>query len=166
MLLSEMVQEDLIKVGMEGTNKWEAIEELIDLLIAAHELRLGDRSEVVDSVFTREKSLSTGLEHGLAVPHGSVDCVSDIVAAIGVSKEGIEFNSVDGKPARLIVLLLIPKGKFQRHVRTLAGIARLARNQKLREHIYDAESAENVIEAIYLFEADEEAGDRPAAKSK
>ncbi len=156
MLLSEMVQEDLIKVGMEGTHKLEAIEELIDLLISAHELRLGDRSEVLDAVFTREKSLSTGLEYGLAVPHGSVDCVSEIVAAIGVCKDGIDFESVDGKPAHLIVLLLIPKGKFQRHVRTLAGIARLARNQALRERIYAADSPTDVMEAIYAFEAEEE----------
>lgn len=155
MLLSEMVQEDLIKVGLEATNKWEAIEELVDLLIGSHELRLNDRSEVIDAVYTREKSLSTGLEHGLAVPHASVDCVSDIIATIGISKQGVEFESVDGKPARLVVLLVIPKGKFQRHVRTLAGIARLARNQTLRDRIYEADDAETVMQAIYEFEENE-----------
>lgn len=159
MLLSEMVQEDLIKVGLEATTKWEAIEELIDLLIAQHELRLSDRSEVIDAIFTREKSLSTGLEHGLAVPHGSVDCVSEIVATMGISN-GLPFDSVDGKPAQLVVLLVIPKGKFQRHVRTLAGIARLARNQKLRERIYGAKSPTEVVEAIYEFESSEESVQR------
>lgn len=159
MLLSEMVQEDLVKVGLEATNKWEAIEELIDLLISQHELRLNDRSEVIDALFTREKSLSTGLEHGLAVPHGSVDCVNEIVATMGISS-GIPFDSVDGKPAQLVVLLVIPKGKFQRHVRTLAGIARLARNQALRERIYGAKSPTEVVEAIYEFEATEESVQR------
>lgn len=154
-----MVQEDLVKVGLEATNKWEAIEELIDLLISQHELRLSDRSEVIDAVFTREKSLSTGLEHGLAVPHGSVDCVSEIVATMGISK-GVPFDSVDGSPAQLVVLLVIPKGKFQRHVRTLAGIARLARNQKLRQEIYNATSPTEVVEAIYKFEAEEESVQR------
>jgi len=154
-----MVQEDLVKIGLEATNKWEAIEELIDLLISQHELRLNDRSEVIDALFTREKSLSTGLEHGLAVPHGSVDCVSEIVATMGVSS-GIPFDSVDGKPAQLVVLLVIPKGKFQRHVRTLAGIARLARNQALRERIYGAKSPTEVVEAIYEFEATEESVQR------
>jgi mannitol/fructose-specific phosphotransferase system IIA component (Ntr-type) len=154
-----MVQEDLVKVGLEATNKWEAIEELIDLLIAQHELRLNDRSEVIDAIFTREKSLSTGLEHGLAVPHGSVDCVSEIVATMGTSK-GVPFDSVDGNPAQLVVLLVIPKGKFQRHVRTLAGIARLARNQKLRERIYSAQSPMEVVEAIYEFESTEESVQR------
>ena len=154
-----MVQEDLVKVGLEATDKWEAIEEMIDLLISQHELRLNDRSEVIDAIFTREKSLSTGLEHGLAVPHGSVDCVTEIVAAMGISK-GIPFDSVDGNPAQLVVLLVIPKGKFQRHVRTLAGIARLARNQSLRERIYNANAPSDVVEAIYEFEATEESVQR------
>ena len=73
MLLSEMIQPDVIKVGLEATNKWEAIEELTDLLIAAHELRMTDRTEVLEAINTRERSLSTGLEHGLAVPHGAVN---------------------------------------------------------------------------------------------
>ena len=155
MLLSEMVQDDLIKVGLEATTKWEAIEELVDLLIACHELRLNDRAAVLDAVVTREKSMSTGLEHGLAVPHGSADCVSEIVVAMGTSF-GVPFDSVDGKPAQLIILLVIPKNKFERHVQTLSGIARLARNQDLRERIYSATSPEDIMAAIYEYEEREE----------
>jgi len=148
---------------MEAADKWEAIEELVDHLIGAHELRLTNRQEVVDSLFARERSLSTGLEHGLAVPHGSVDCVSDILAAIGLSRRGIPFESLDGKPARLIVLLVIPKGAFQRHVRTLAGIARLALNQVLRERILDAKSEQEVMDVIFELESAEESTDGGAA---
>ena len=125
MLLSELIQEDLVKMNLEARNKWDAIEELVDLLVGAHELRLANRAEVLDTVFAREKSLSTGLEHGLAVPHGAVECVGDILAAVGLSAGGIPFDSLDGAPARLVVLLVIPRGAAQRHVRTLAGIARL-----------------------------------------
>jgi len=157
MLLSELIQPDLIKLNMEARNKWDAIEELIDHLISAHELRMTNRQEVVDAVFAREHSLSTGLEHSLAVPHGAVDCVNDILAGIGISNEGIPFESMDGKPARLIVLLVIPKGAFQRHVRTLAGIARLARNQHLRERILSAQSEDEVMDVIFELEASEEA---------
>jgi mannitol/fructose-specific phosphotransferase system IIA component (Ntr-type) len=157
-LLSEMIQPDVIKVGLEATNKWEAIEELTDLLIAAHELRMTDRTEVLEAINTREGSLSTGLEHGLAVPHGAVTCVGDIVASLGVSRRGIPFESMDGQPARLVVLLVIPKGSFQRHVRTLAGIARLAGNRELREKIYNAEDADRVMEAIFALEASQKGG--------
>jgi mannitol/fructose-specific phosphotransferase system IIA component (Ntr-type) len=147
--LSEMIQEDVIKVGLEATNKWEAIEELIDVLVDAHELRLTDRAQVTEAVVAREKSMSTGLEHGLAVPHGAVDCVNDIVASLGVSRNGIPFQSADGAPAYLIALLVIPKGSFQRHVRTLAAIARLAGSADLRQKIIAAGTAGEVFRIIY-----------------
>jgi mannitol/fructose-specific phosphotransferase system IIA component (Ntr-type) len=151
-LLSELIQEDLIQLGMEAADKWEAVEVLVDRLIAAHEIRLTDRGEVLAAVTARERSLSTGLEQGLAVPHGAVDCVSDIVACLGVSRSGVSFASLDGKPAHLIVLLVIPKGSFQRHVRTLAAIARLASTPELRRRIIEASSPQEVIEAIHELE--------------
>ncbi len=157
MRLTELLREDLIQVGLEATNKWEAIEELVDLLISTHELRLTDRDEVVNAVFTRERSLSTGLEHGLAVPHGAVNCVDEIIACMGTSRVGIPFESLDGKPAHLIVLLVIPKGRFQRHVRTLAGIASLGLKADMRERVFNAETPEEVMDVIYdVQEADDE----------
>jgi mannitol/fructose-specific phosphotransferase system IIA component (Ntr-type) len=152
MHLSELLQEDLIKTSLDATTKWEAIEELVDLLISAHELRLGDRAAVLDAVVTREKSMSTGLARGLAVPHGAVDCVREVVASLGVSCSGVPFDSADGKPARLVILLVIPADSFQRHVATLAGIARLARNEDLRERICSAKSAAEVMEVIFELE--------------
>jgi PTS system fructose-specific IIC component len=148
MLLSEIIQ-----IGLEAHSKWEAIEELIDLLINAHELRMVDRAEVTEAVMNRERSLSTGLEHGLAVPHGAVTCVHDILVSLGISRDGVPFESVDGTPARLVVLLVIPQGSFQRHVRTLATIARLASDRELRERVYNAEAPEEVMEAIAELES-------------
>ena len=127
--------------------------ELVDLLISAHELRLGDRAAVIEAVCAREKSMSSGLARGLAVPHGAVDCVQEIVAALGVSRTGIPFESADGNPARLIILLVIPRDTFQEHVGTLAGIARLAGNQNLRDRICAAGSAVDVMNLIYELEA-------------
>ena len=152
MLLSELIQGDLILTGMEAADKWEAIEVLVDLLIAAHEIRLIDRGEVLAAVNARERSMSTGLDQGLAVPHGSVDCVSDVIACLGVSRTGVPFDSPDGQPAYLIALLVIPKGSFHRHVRTLAGIARLASNPELRRRILEAGSPREVLEAIQALE--------------
>jgi mannitol/fructose-specific phosphotransferase system IIA component (Ntr-type) len=151
-LLSELIQEDMIKIGLEAMDKWEAIPELVDLLVAAHEIRFSDRDAVIEAVFAREKSLSTGLKYGLAVPHGAVDCVEDIVAAMGTSR-GIPFESVDDKPARLVVLLVIPRGSFQRHVRTLAGVSRLATIPELRERLLTASSAADIIEVLHSQES-------------
>ncbi len=152
MLLSELIQEDLILTGMEAADKWEAIEVLVDLLIAAHEIRLIDRGEVLAAVNARERSISTGLGQGLAVPHGSVECVSDIIACLGVSRAGVSFDTPDGQPANLIVLLVIPKGTFQRHVRTLAAIARLASNPELRRRIIEAGGPREVTAVIHELE--------------
>jgi mannitol/fructose-specific phosphotransferase system IIA component (Ntr-type) len=114
---------------------------------------MADRAEVTEAVMNRERSLSTGLEHGLAVPHGAVSCVHDILVSLGISREGVPFESVDGQPARLVVLLIIPEGSFQRHVRTLATIARLASDRELRERVYNAEAPEEVMEAIAELES-------------
>jgi len=151
-LLSELIQEDLIQLGLEAADKWEAIEVLVDRLIAAHELRLPDRGEVLAAVTARERSLSTGLEQGLAVPPGAVACVRDIIACLGVSPAGVPFASLDAQPAHLIALLVIPRGAFQRHVRTLAALARLASNPELRRRIIEASSAREVIAAIHELE--------------
>lgn len=148
MTLSEMIHEDVIKVGLRAATKWEAIEELVDLLIDAHELHENDRAEVIEAVVARERSMSTGLEHGLAVPHGAVECVGTIVVSLGVSKTGIPFDTADGSPATLIALLVIPKGKFQRHVRSLAAIARLASSPQLRERIVAASTPAEVFRVI------------------
>lgn len=148
MRLTEILREDIIKIGLDATTKWEAIQELVDLLISAHELRLMDRNEVIEGVFARERSLSTGLEHGIAVPHAVANCVEDVIAALGISQAGIPFESHDGQPARLIILLLIPQGAFQRHVRTLAGIARLGTNPELREDLIDAKSPAEVMDVL------------------
>jgi mannitol/fructose-specific phosphotransferase system IIA component (Ntr-type) len=157
--LSELIQRDVIKIGLEAVDKWEAIEELVDLLISAHELRMSDRSAVVEAVTARERSLSTGLRHGLAVPHGSVDCVRDVIAAVGTSPKGIPFESLDDGPARLVILVVIPKGEFPRHVGTLAGISGLATGPELCERVLAASTPDDILDAIHDFEVPVDAGE-------
>lgn len=153
MRLTEILREDIIKVNLDATTKWEAIQELVDLLISAHELRLTDRNEIIEGVFARERSLSTGLEHGIAVPHAVANSVEDVIAALGTSQSGIPFESHDGQPAKLVILLLIPQGAFQRHVRTLAGIARLGTNPELRQQLFDAKTPAEVMDVLVRADA-------------
>ena len=152
MQLSELIQEEVIKVGLTARDKWEAIDELVDVLVAAHEIRLADRMVVIEAVRIREHSFTTGLKYGLAVPHGSVECVHDIVAALGTSARGIPFESPDGQPARLVILLVIPKESFQHHVGTLAGVSRLATLPELRERVLAAPTAREIAEVIHHIE--------------
>jgi mannitol/fructose-specific phosphotransferase system IIA component (Ntr-type) len=146
--LTELFQEDVIRVGLRARDKWEAIEELVDTLVSAHEIRLADRPLVIEAVNVRERSFSTGLKYGLAIPHGTVDCVKDLIAAMGTSRGGIPFESADGAPARLVILLLIPKATFQQYVPTLAGISGIATEAGLRDAILAADTAQEVMTVL------------------
>ena len=148
MLLSELLHAGVIKPHLEATNKTEVIEEMVDLLIEGHEITISLRNHVIETVMERETTMSTGMENGIALPHGATDRVTDIVAALGTAPQGIPFDSLDGRPARIVVLLVLPKNKFQVHVRTLAGIAHLMSNEALRELIIDADEPEDILELI------------------
>jgi mannitol/fructose-specific phosphotransferase system IIA component (Ntr-type) len=148
MRLSEFLRPELIKVRLEAKDKWDAIEELIDLAVAAGELEQENRKKVLDIVFDRERSMSTGMERGIAIPHASTHLVNNIVGAIGISKTGIPFESLDGQPAKIIVLLIIPKDKFQQHVRTLAGIARLLNHELMAQALRNAKTSEDAMDII------------------
>ncbi len=155
MLLGELLHDGVIKTGLEAKNKVDAIEELIDLLVEAHEIPISQRDPVVEAVMARERSMSTGMEKGIALPHGASDRIDDIIAALGVVPAGIPFESLDGRPAKLIVLLILPKDKYQSHVRTLAGIAHLLKNENLREMLINAESPEEILRHIEMEEEKE-----------
>lgn len=153
MRLSEFLRPELIKVRLEAKDKWDAIEELIDLGVVAGELKKENRDKVLDAVFDRERSMSTGMERGIAIPHTSTMLVSNVVGLIGISKAGIPFESLDSRPAQIIVLLVIPRDKFQQHVRTLAGIARLFNHEQMAEALKNAKSSEEAMEIIRIEES-------------
>ncbi len=152
MLLCELLRDDVVKVGMKAPDKWGAIEQLVDLLVTAHGLQPDEREAIIKALFDRERSLSTGLEKGLAVPHASVEGLKEAIAALGTCREGIPFESVDGQPARMIVLVVIPKGLFNQHIGTLASIARLSGNPHLRESIVGAKTPEQILATIRNLE--------------
>ncbi|MFC1651118.1 PTS sugar transporter subunit IIA [Candidatus Latescibacterota bacterium] len=148
MKLSDFLNESVIKIDLEAEDKNEAIEELIDLLISEHEISLRDRDEILEVVFQRERSMSTGVGESIAIPHGSIDCIDEIVGAIGISKNGIDFESFDGAPVYIVILLLVPKTKFGKHLKTLSQIARTLGQVEIRNSICSAESSENVLSIL------------------
>ncbi|MBI5093846.1 MAG: PTS sugar transporter subunit IIA [Candidatus Hydrogenedentes bacterium] len=148
MLLTEILHPNVIKTGLEAEDKFEAIEDLIDVLIQAHELPLSKRDEIRDEVFERERSHGTGMECYIALPHATTDKVDDVIAALGVSRRGIPFDCHDGLPARIIILLLLPKRNFQGHVRTLAGVAHLLRNAAFRDALIASPTAAAALKLI------------------
>ncbi len=148
MKLSEFLRPELIAVDLEAKDKWEAISKLVDLMVSANAVKVEHRDKVVETVFDRERSMSTGMERGIAIPHANSSLVEEVVGAIGISKKGIPFESLDGKPAEIIILLVIPKDKFQQHVRTLAGIARLFNHDRMTNELRTAKTGRQAIEII------------------
>lgn len=148
MKLLDLLREPLIKIDLKAHTKAQAIDELIDLLVEKGEISREDRPRVAKAIFDRERARSTGMEHGVALPHGAVDGLEEVAAALGTAPAGIEFGSLDKKPTNLIVLLAIPQNMLQFHVKTLAGIARLLNDEDLRASLRGARTAADAVAVI------------------
>jgi mannitol/fructose-specific phosphotransferase system IIA component (Ntr-type) len=164
MRLGELLHEGSIKVNLQATTKKEAIEELVDLLVEAHEIPLSMRSHVLEIVSDREQEASTGMEYGIALPHGGTDRVEDMIVALGISPEGIPFQTRDGVTARIIILLIVPRRQFAGRVHTLGSIAVLFRDKTFRDELRAASDARTALRIIQGHEA-RQSSSSPAATS-
>src|SRR5271170_1205017 len=151
MTLGSLLSVDQIVPEMKATERWAAIVELIDLLVQKNRVRASDRDSILAALRQREETMSTGIGFGIAIPHASSNCVSEVVAAFGRSKTGIEFDSLDNAPVKFIVLFVVPKDQFQTHLRTLAAIAKFLNDRTVRERLGTAVSAGEILS---IFEND------------
>jgi fructose-specific phosphotransferase system IIA component len=134
--LNDFLGPEPIVIDLLAQNRWEAIDELINQLVAHHKIKAEHRDAIAESVKKREKSMSTGIGFGIGIPHASSDLVGEVVGAIGRSRNGVQFDALDGKPVKLVVLFLVPQGQFQKHVHTLANLAKLLHNPRFREGLW------------------------------
>ena len=146
MTLGNLLPEAHIIPEMKATERWSAIVELVDLLVAQGKIKAEDRDTVLAALRAREETMSTGIGFGIAIPHASSDRVNEVVAAFGRSSAGIEFDSLDNAPVKFIVLFVVPKDQFQTHLRTLAAIAKFLNDRNVRERLATANSATEILE--------------------
>jgi PTS system fructose-specific IIC component len=146
MILTQILQPNCVKVPVESKNKEAVITELVDLL-DAQEL-LSDRDVVLDAVMTRERTQSTGTGAGIAIPHGKCKAVKELVMAIGIAREPIEFQSIDGKPVTILILLVSPANQAGPHIQALARISRLMLNEEFKTRLENVNSAEEVYKLL------------------
>jgi mannitol/fructose-specific phosphotransferase system IIA component (Ntr-type) len=123
-------------VDLRAGDRWQAIEELTDHLVGNQKIKPEDRQAIVSGVRRRESSMSTDIGFGIGLPHASTDLISDVIVAIGRSRKGIQFDALDGKPVNLVMLFLVPTGQFQRHLNTLANIAKLLHRDDFRDGLW------------------------------
>lgn len=148
MLLSEILRPDLIKVGLEAESKREAIREMVDILVQQHDIPMIRRGDIIEALLEQEAVLGTGMEKGIAIPHASTNHVEDILCALGTAPLGIPYDSLDGKPARLLILLLVPKKQYVEKVQTLARIAHLLENEPVKEKIIAMKDSKAIFDYI------------------
>jgi fructose-specific phosphotransferase system IIA component len=146
MVLTQILEAGCIKVPLAGRDKEAVIMELVDIL-DANKL-LTNKDEVLESVMSRENTRSTGIGSGIAIPHGKCNGVKDLVMAIGVSRAGIDFQSIDGKPVYIVVLLVSPTDRTGPHIQALARISRLMLDEDFKNKLQNAATGGELYELI------------------
>jgi mannitol/fructose-specific phosphotransferase system IIA component (Ntr-type) len=148
MTLGDILTPDSIVADLQATNRWEAIDELIRCLVAAGRIKPEHLEAVRAVVQRRERSMSTGIGYGIGIPHASTDLIQEVVGAFGRSKTGIDFEALDNQRVTLVVLFLVPLGQFQKHLHTLADIAKLLHQRELRQALEQAPDAAAIYEIL------------------
>ena len=146
MLLTQILDLSCVKAPLEGKDKKAVITELVNLL-DTNGLLL-DRNAVLEAVFVREQTRSTGIGSGIAIPHGKCNAVKELVMAVGIASKPIDFESVDGKPVSIIILLVSPANQTGPHIQALAKISRLMLDEQFRQELEKATTAEQAYELL------------------
>lgn len=140
MNLLNAIQKESISISLQSTTKAEVLEELLELAMRSGQIK--DQKAARKSILEREKKMSTGMHHGLAIPHGKTDAVDRLVGAMGLAPEGIEFESLDGKPSRIFIFSISPANRAGPHIQFLAEISRLLNHRERRDRLLQATTPE------------------------
>ena len=146
MTLLDILSADSTLVDLKGETKEDIIAELVDTLAVGD--AISDRDKVLQAVLEREKIMSTGIGDGIAIPHGKSDAVEKLVAALGTQRRGVDFEALDGEPAYVFFLLVSPANVSGPHIKALARISRLLKNDDFKKKLIAAETAAEIIEII------------------
>jgi fructose-specific phosphotransferase system IIA component len=148
MNLGDILQKEQIITELKASNRWEAIDELIARLVECGKIRPENQEQIAAVVKKRETSMSTGIGFGIGIPHASTDLIYEVVGAFGRSTQGVNFDALDNQPVHLVMLFLVPQGQFQKHLHTLANIAKLLHNKDFRSALETAPDAETMLQII------------------
>jgi len=150
-LLTELLSVERIRIPLQARTKDELLEELVSVCADCNHIE--DRDDVLRAVREREAVLSTGIGHGVAIPHGKSAAVSELRMAAGRSAEPVDFDALDGEPVRLFFLLVGPESAAGPHIKALSRISRLVRQDEVRQRLIAAETAEEFLHALQEAES-------------
>ncbi len=150
MILGKIFSPAMIKVDLESEDKEEVFEELVDVFISKTGLPL--RRDILEAINERETKLSTGIKAGIAVPHARLDSIREMCGVIGISRKGLDYDSLDGLPVHIVFLILSPGGDCFSYLRVLRRLALLLENPEFYPSIINEKTAEGVHSVICRFE--------------
>ncbi len=146
MNLLDIITINCIKAPLLATDKKAVIHELVDVLVGAG--KVNEPDALKDAVWTREMTRTTGIGHGLAIPHGKCVGMPGLAMAIGKPAKPMDFEAIDGQPVKLVVLLASPPDRTSDHIQALARISRLMTMNEFRERVYAATTAEAIYDLL------------------
>lgn len=146
MKITEFLNKNAVKIGLEATEKEDALKELVDVL--AESVDVGDKKAIVKSLIERENLGSTGIGQGIAIPHGKTDKVKELIAVLAISPKGVNFEALDGELVYIFFLLVAPKETAGPHLKALAQISRLLRDSYFCELMRRCKTVDEVYELI------------------
>ena len=146
MNLKKPLTVETISLDLKGENKEAILAEMVDLLVASGHIR--DRDAVLKAVLEREKRMSTGMQNGIAIPHGKTDSVDCLVAALGIKRAGVDFGALDGQPSNIFVMTVSPDSRTGPHIQFLAEISRPLNAASVRAKLLAATSPDEVLHLL------------------
>jgi mannitol/fructose-specific phosphotransferase system IIA component (Ntr-type) len=146
MNLKTVLTENTVNFHLKGTTKEEIIDEMLEILVQAG--KVTDKKAARECVLDRERKMSTGMKHGIAIPHGKTDTVDDLVACIGISDTPVDFDSLDQEPCRIFIMTLSPVNKTGPHLQFLAEISLLFKSAEKRQEILETKDKAEVIRIL------------------
>ncbi len=148
MKVMEFLPKKAITSDLKGTKKEEVLSELLDLLVSSGEVDKKYKAKLMEILLAREALGSTAIGQGIGIPHGKSEYVSKLVAAFGLSRSGVDFDSLDGEPVFLFFLLLAPQDSAGPHLKALARISRLLKDKYFRDKLKSARDEATILKII------------------
>ena len=150
MFLYEAFSPELIKIGLEAEDKDEVFEEMVDIFCQAGKANI--REEILEALWDRESKMSTGIQKGIAIPHGKTSVLTKVHGILGISRKGIDYDALDGQPVYLLFMIIAPQIDSEEHLRLLKHLAALLDNPNFYTDLVAQTNPQGVIDIIRKYE--------------
>ncbi len=145
MEILELLKKETISIDLKSKNKRALLNEIVAPIANKYKIQ---QDKIVKVLLEREKLGSTGIGDGIGIPHGKLQDIESFILGLGISKQGVDFDSMDGKPAYIFFLLIAPLNSTGTHLRLLSKISKLLKNELFREKLINAVNSEEILSLI------------------